>query len=180
MRPITGRRMRRILQVGELIAALAVVLSVIFVGVEIRQNSEAQVRAATQAAVSDYIGSLERITDSPDVACLYVRGAQDFGALSGSERLRFSAFYMSFYYQLQQMHRLAEEGSLDTETWAGFEGLLRETTRYPGVREWFELRRDWFGPGFRAYIDELMRSTPPIEDYLFADAVDPACSGEDG
>lgn len=166
----------RVVQVGELVATLAVVLSVIFVGIEIRQNSEAQARAATQAAVSDYIGSLERITESGDIACLYVRGAQDFGALSGSERLRFSAFYMSFYYQLQEMRRLAEEGALDRETWSGFEGLLRETTRYPGVRQWFEVRRHWFGPGFQEYIDGLMRENSPIEMYLFADVADPACS----
>jgi hypothetical protein len=173
---VRASRLRTAVSVGELVAAVAVVLSVIFVGIEIRQNSEAQMRVATQAAVSDYIGSLERITESRDIACLYVRGAQDFGALSGSERLRFSAFYMSFYYQLQQMHRLAEEGSLDPETWAGFEGLLRETTRYPGVRQWFEVRREWFGPGFQAYIDGLMRTSPAIEDYVFADAVDPACT----
>ncbi|MFO7587463.1 MAG: hypothetical protein R6X22_05260 [Gemmatimonadota bacterium] len=170
------RSKSRVLRVGELVATLAVVLSVIFVGIEIRQNSEAQIRAATQAAVSDYIGSLERITDNGDVACLYVKGVQDYHALSGSERLRFSAFYMSFYYQLQQMHRLAEEGSIDAETWSGFEGLLRETTRYPGVRQWFEVRRSWFGPAFQAYIDGLMRESPPLEDYLFADVMDPACS----
>jgi hypothetical protein len=173
---VRASRLRTAVSIGELIAALAVVLSVIFVGIEVRQNSETQVRAATQAAVSDYIGSLERITESREIACLYVRGAQDFGALSGSERLRFSAFYMSFYYQLQQMHRLAEEGSLDPETWAGFEGLLAETTRYPGVRQWFEVRRSWFGPGFQAYIDGLMRREKPIESYLFADGADPACA----
>ncbi len=165
----------KVLEVGELIATLTVVLSVVFVGVEIRQNSEAQIRSATQAAVSDYIGSLERITESRDIACLYVRGAQNFGALSGSERLRFSAFYMSFYYQLQEMHRLAEEGALDEETWSGFEGLLTETTRYPGVRQWFEVRRHWFGPRFQAYIADLIRANPPVESYLFADESDPAC-----
>jgi hypothetical protein len=59
----------KILQVGELIAAFAVVVSVGFVSFEIRQNSEAQIRSTTQAAVGNYIGSLERFVDNPDLAC---------------------------------------------------------------------------------------------------------------
>lgn len=160
---------------GEAIAAIAVVVSVVFVGVEIRQNSEAQVRSTTQAVVSDYIGSLERLVDNPDFVCLYVAGVQDYETLSGAERLRFSAYYMSTYYQLQEMHRLAAGGSIDADTWSGFESLLRETTRYPGVRHWFSLRRDWFSTRFQDYIDGLMRDNAPIEDYLFEDEDDPAC-----
>lgn len=167
--------MQKLLQVGEILAALAVVTSVVFVALEIRQNSEAQVMSATQSVVSDYIGSLERFIDNPDFACLYVRGAQDYQSLSGSERLRFSAFYMSTYYQLQEMHRLAEEGSIDADTWSGFRSLLEETTRYPGVRQWFAARRTWFSTRFRDYVDELIRDNPPVEDYLFEDEDDPGC-----
>ena len=151
------------------------VVSVGFVSYEIRQNSEAQILSTTQAAVSDYVGSLERFVEHPDMACLYVRGAQDYRSLSGSERLRFSAYYMSTYYQLQEMHRLAEEGSIDADTWSGFHGLLTETTRYPGVRQWFGERRHWFSVRFQDYIDSLIRKNPAIDDYLFNDERDPAC-----
>ena len=57
--------MNKVLQVCEIVAALAVVLSVGFVSLEIQQNSEAQIRLTTQAAVSDYIKSLERFVDNP-------------------------------------------------------------------------------------------------------------------
>lgn len=168
--------MTKALQIGEILAAAGVIASVAFVALEIRQNSQAQVLSTTQTVVSDYIGSLEKFVDNPDFACLYVRGAQDYQTLSGSERLRFSAFYMSTYYQLQEMHRLSEDGSIDADTWSGFHSLLRETTRYPGVRQWFDARRDWFSTRFQDYIDALMRDNPPIEGYLFADEADPACA----
>ncbi len=165
----------KILQIGELVAAFAVVVSVGFVVVEIRQNSEAQIRATTQQAVSNYISSLERHVDNPDFTCLYIRGAQNYGALRGDERLRFSAYYMSTYYQLQEMLRLAEEGSIDADTWSGFRGLLIETTRYPGVREWWSDRRHWFSSHYQEYIDALMQDHEPIDDYLFNDSGDQAC-----
>ena len=168
--------LNKILQVCELIAALAVVISVAFVSVEIRQNSDAQIRSTTQLVVSDYIRSLERFVDNPDLACLYIRGAQDYRSLSGDERLRFSAFYMSLYYQLQEMLRLAEEGSIDSDTWSGFRGLLSETTQYPGVREWFGDRRSWFSSRFQDYVDDLVRENPAIEEYLFRDTAGQSCS----
>jgi hypothetical protein len=168
--------MNRVLQVCEIVAALAVVLSVVFVSLEIKQNSKAQIRSTTQAAVSDYIKSLERFVDNPDLACLYIKGAQDYRSLNGAERLRFSAFYMSFYYQLQEMLQLAEDGSIDADTWSGFLGLLTETTQYPGVRQWFGDRRHWFSAHFQAYIDGLMRDNPPIENYLFRDTSGQPCS----
>lgn len=167
--------MNRVLQTGELVAAAAVVISVIFVVIEIRQNSEAQIQSTTQAAVSDYIGSLERLVDNPDFTCLYVRAVQDYRSLAGAERLRFSGYYMSTYYQLQEMHRLVEEGAIDDDTWSGFHSLLTETTRYPGVRQWWEDRRSWFSVRFRDYIDALMDANAPIDEYLFEDGEDQTC-----
>ena len=156
-------------------ANIGVLIGIVFLAVEIRQNSEAQIRSTTQAAVGNYIGSLERFVDNADLACLYIKGAQGYRSLNGAERLRFSAFYMSFYYQLQEMLRMAEEGSIDADTWEGFQGLLKETTQYPGVRQWFSDRRHWFSTHFQDYIDSLIRDNPPIEDYLFRDEGDQAC-----
>ncbi|MEZ5961661.1 MAG: hypothetical protein R3C30_14750 [Hyphomonadaceae bacterium] len=169
-KPLKLWPLARILQIGELTAAVAVIISVIFVGVEIRQNSQAQVQATTQAAVSDYVSSLELIADNREFACLYTQGAHDFEALDAADRLRFSAFYMSTYYQLQEMHRLSEKGAIDADTWSGFHSLLQETTRYPGVRQWFAVRRSWFSVRFQTYVDELMREAPSIEESAFDDA----------
>jgi hypothetical protein len=165
----------KILQIGEIVAALAVVVSVGFVAIEIRQSSDAQIRSTTQAAVGNYITSLERHVDNPDFACLYIRGAQDYRSLRGADRLRFSAYYMSTYYQLQEMLQLAEEGSIDADTWSGFQNLLTETTRYPGVRQWFSDRRHWFSSRFQDHIDSLIQENQPIEDYLFNDDSDQTC-----
>lgn len=153
-------------------ANIGVLVGIVFLAFEIQQNSEAQIRSTTQVAVGNYIGSLERFVDNADLACLYIKGAQDYRALDGAERLRFSAFYISLYYQLQEMLQLAEEGSIDADTWSGFQGLLNETTQYPGVRQWFSDRRHWFSSQFQEHIDGLVRDNPAIENYLYRDRGD--------
>ena len=88
-------KLGKAIRIGEFVAALVVVVSVGFVAVEIRQNSEEQIRSTTPVAVGTYINSLERLVDNSDFTCLYIRGAQNYRALTGAERLRFSAYYMS-------------------------------------------------------------------------------------
>ena len=54
MVPATMWSLRNIHQIGELFAAFAVVLSLLFVGYEVRQNNLTQIRNATQEVLRDY------------------------------------------------------------------------------------------------------------------------------
>jgi len=72
----------KIHQVGELIAAVAVVISLIFVGYEVRQNNERQIQATTQTMVSDYASGLLAVANDAELACIYVRGTADYLSLT--------------------------------------------------------------------------------------------------
>lgn len=78
-------------------ANIGVLVGIVFLAFEIQQNSEAQIRSTTQVAVGNYIGSLERFVDNADLACLYIKGAQDYRAL---ERGRAFALQRVLYIPL--------------------------------------------------------------------------------
>ena len=59
----------KIHKVGELLAAIAVVLSLLFVGYEIQQNNETQKRLTTRSLARDWGYSVESLQD-PDMAWL--------------------------------------------------------------------------------------------------------------
>ena len=87
-------------QIGELIAAVAVVISLVFVGYEVQQNSQAQTGIATEAVVRDFVVAIRTLSEDAEMACIYSIGAQDYEPLSGSERLRLSAYLLGIYYAL--------------------------------------------------------------------------------
>jgi hypothetical protein len=60
-------------RVGELAAAAAVVLSLLFVGYEIKQNNRRQVQATTQALVSQYTDKVSLLAQDAELACLYIQ-----------------------------------------------------------------------------------------------------------
>jgi len=163
----------KIHQVGELIAAVAVVISLVFVGYEVQQNSQAQNRMATEAVVRDYVGTIRSVSGDAELACIYAAGVRDFESLSGSQRLRLSAFFLSTFYAIQEMHNLAQQGSIEPSIWRGFDELAREVHRLPGVRQWFKTRRHWFSEDFQRYVDENAQRSSPVGPLVYDD---PACA----
>jgi len=162
----------KIHQLGELIAAVAVVISLVFVGYEVQQNSKAQTRTATEAVVRDFVGTIRMLSEDAEMACIYAVGVQDYRALSGSERLRFSAYFLGVFYALQEMYTLVQQGSIDSDIWVGFDELMGEIGQLPGVRDWFETRRRWFTEDFQLYIDAIALDRPPGDPVIYDD---PAC-----
>ena len=166
-------QLKKIHQVGELIAAVAVVISLVFVGYEVQQNNQAQTRIATEAVVRDFVTAIRTLSEDAEMACIYSLGIQDFQSLSGSERLRLSAYLLGVHYAVQEMHSLAQQGSIVPGVWNGFEQLAKDSIQLPGARQWFATRRNWFSPEYQQYIDEALQNPSPTE-LVFYD--DPACA----
>jgi hypothetical protein len=152
-----------------------VVLSLIFVGLQIQQNSKAQIQAGTQAVVSEYNNGVRALSSDPGLICVYLRGVQDYSSLSGAERGRFSSYFLSMFNVQQQIHRFRLDGAIDEDVWSGFDAQLKDIVRRPGVYQRFTTRAHWYGRDFRAYIEAAHSEPPPPTDPMLLSA-DPACT----
>jgi hypothetical protein len=161
--------------IAEVVSAIAVVLSLIFVGLQIQQNSKAQIQAGTQTVVSEYNDGVRALSIDPGLVCVYLRGLQDYSSLSGVDRVRFNAFFLSMFNVQQQIHRFRLDGAIDEDVWSGFDAQLKDVVRLPGVNQWFETRAHWYGRDFRAYIESARSEPPPQTNPLLLRA-DPACT----
>ncbi len=164
--------LRKIHKVGELVAAVAVVVSLVFVGYEVQQNSQAQTRTATEAVVRDFVGSIRSLSTNADMACIYSEGVQDFESLSGSERLRFSAYSLGVFYAIQEMHNLRQHDAIEPGIWRGFDELSQEVMQLPGTGQWFATRRNWFSEEFQTYFDSYAINPSSVNPVIYDD---PAC-----
>lgn len=76
---------------AQVIGAIGVVASLIFVGIQIRQNTAAT-RAASHNAVSDSLNDFNRMfAESMDLSQIWLAGTADRGALTDVARFRFDA-----------------------------------------------------------------------------------------
>lgn len=67
-------KLARYAQVAEIIAGFSILVGLLFVGLELRQNTKAQRVTATQTLVVDYENAIDVMSRNADAACIYVLG----------------------------------------------------------------------------------------------------------
>jgi len=122
---------------GEFVGAVGVVVSFVFLAVQIRHNTRALRDAAEKDMAQDTANWLGLIVEHDDVARIFRLGLRGWEGLDEDERVRFSMimFGAFFHYQhLWSRHRL---GQLDPEYWAGQWQVIMWYCRQPGFRSWW-------------------------------------------
>ncbi len=142
--------------IAEIVGGIAIVLSLAFVGYEIRLNNQRQVQSTTQSIVSDYSVYVSLIAEDAALACIYVRGGQDYLGMTGADRVRFSALWISILRVVEDMYYQEKAGYVDSRIWSGIDATMRESMQLPGMQQWFAQRGDWFSAEFREFLSGMI------------------------
>ncbi|MEQ8693950.1 MAG: hypothetical protein RIC85_01305 [Gammaproteobacteria bacterium] len=120
--------------IAEIIGALAVVITLVYLTVEIRQNRVA-VETATQASISEGWNSVNAvILGSEEVGDIWARGFEDPDSLSPGEKVRFMILGQSYVNQFTLEKRLADSGALLPEQWEEHAAALSHIMNSAGGR----------------------------------------------
>jgi len=161
--------------IAEIIGGLAVIVGLIFVGLELRQNTVVQRVTATQTLVADYENAVDLLTKDERSACIYVRGSNGLENLTGIERYEFFVMWFHLLRAAEQLHYYSLEGMVEQRIWRGFQRQLDEVVRYPGVQQYWQLRRDWYSDEFQEFVDQLLERAPAINSVPLSDE---GCRGD--
>jgi len=141
--------------IGELVSGLAVVGSLIFVGLQIRQSNQLNQAESVRAFARDYNNLLMHLK-KPDLLDIWRRGSIDFDSLSGSEK---SQVHLVLLYHFVLGWA---DSKIDPSRSGPFAAFLDQafglTVRAPGFAQWwrqFKRGPESLSPGYAAYIDDL-------------------------
>lgn len=104
---------------GELIAALATIATLVYLAIQIRQNTRS-VRASSRLAVSTAYNEHSRLRLDPTVNRAYLQGLRAYPDMPMDERSIFSNLISDHFVFFQGVFALYEEGQLDRGTYEGF------------------------------------------------------------
>jgi|GEM_PF-3185577 len=118
--------------IGQVIDAIAVVISLIYVALPIRQNANA-VRAATAQFVHEHFASWYHLLAADgELSRVVIAGLKDYGSLSEKDKARFVATFMAFLSYSQNAFLKWRQGLLAPSLWMGWEQLIMNLTGAPG------------------------------------------------
>jgi len=135
---------------SQTIAVVAILASLVFVGIQIKQNTVQAKADAADKAHRTFNDWYENVT--PDTADLVFRAVQDFDSLNPAEKFRVIAYLTPMIVNLQEVHSKWLDGSFPEDRWQFWDGWLSFSIS-PLLARYWEERRQMFSERFREYLD---------------------------
>ena len=129
--------------IGQLAAVLVGIPSLIYLAVQIREQTRERRQQAVNALTVQWGDLTRSLHDDPEFVAIYLRGLQSFNDLDAVSKLRFSAFFNRFFKNFQGMYFSHREGILSAPLWGEVERTMSDLIAYPGTREWWQTRKHW-------------------------------------
>jgi hypothetical protein len=150
--------------IGQIVGAIAVVISLIYVALQIRQNTNA-IRAATAQSVHEHFANwYNSFARDASLSQIAINGLKEYGSLSEADKARCVAVFMAFLSYSQNAFLKWRQGLLEPSLWLGWEQVIMNLVCAPGGKAFWKERSYLFGEEFRRYVeDDLMKRTPHPE-----------------
>ncbi len=156
-----------IANIGEFIGGIGVLCSLIFVGLQIRQNT-ASVRASTLQANTAYWTNFLTALARSELVDIYGKGISGSPHLDRKEFGQFFLLTRAYFLGLENQHYQYVHGLLDPEKFAAYEIAVREQTfAFAGIRAIWEIVRHGYSPDFVAFVERQIALTPMHQDSVF-------------
>lgn len=125
-------------QVGEFIGGIAVLVTLLYLAVQARQNNKNQKLSATISLQDNYLRSVDQWFGDADRTNIVIEGLQRPDQLDDAGRLRFAAQLFTLYSFIESVFYYNENGQCDPALANRTFSLLTFYRDTPGVREWWE------------------------------------------
>jgi hypothetical protein len=120
---------------GELIAAIATVVTLIYLTTQIRQNNKALAEATSASVNTSYASINSRISSDEQFAELFLRGRRDLHSLNPVELERFRAFVQDILNVSVYVDGLQSSHKVNTLHFDAFNVIAGLYHTYPGIRD---------------------------------------------
>ena len=139
--------------IGEIVGSIAVIISIIYVAIQIRTNTEAERTSTYQAVVSDFGALNNTMAGTPELSHMFVEAMEDYHQLSSDEKARISQLFFQCFHYFENMFYQNQKGYLDEEVWTGWKRLMLTYYSRPGFQTWWEHRRNVYSESFALFLE---------------------------
>lgn len=146
--------------VSQLVGSIAVVFSVLYLGVQVHRSTRVAKVAAQDAAAAAVREVTNTFMENAEMARIWRVGLEDLETLSAEDQARFFHAAHQFMKALETIHFHYVTGLMDKQLWLGWLELLRHYAAAPGISHYWQLRSDLFSHRFREFVRTL---EPPRE-----------------
>ena len=147
-------------QVGEFVGGVGVFVSLIYLGIQIRQgnrqvehNTRSLEVSTYRAITSDLNQFRALLIQDSELGRIYLEGLKDPSKLKPEEQFRFRGLMQTLFSNLELMHRVRQARLLELDS---HDATLLGVAVMPGARAWWQQARYLYGQDFQRYVDAVV------------------------
>jgi hypothetical protein len=165
--------------IGSLVSGAAVLGSLIYLALQVRQTDRNQMAAIRHTRVTRIVDIQLAIAD-PGVAGAWRHGLQSPGEVTQEELTQFVALCRALFYHLEDSFFQHEEGLLNEDAFATVRDGTRNLAGFPGYRTAWKANRRAYAGRFGDFMDGIVASagresltvTPSVDEWRAAYAAE--------
>ena len=145
---------------SQLLSSIAVLGTLIYLAVEIRQNTAAERASTRLGTVNLSMTELHRLIEHPDLyRCLANRDP-----LQSDEAVRLHAFLLGFMRHMEYVWRQYKRGAAEDYEWRNHSLPIRSALKAKRSERWWQaLGRYAFDASFVEEVDALLKDQPNVD-----------------
>ena len=142
---------------ADIVSSIGVVVSLIYVSVQIRQNTRAQKAATYNALTSNTVAILSPLLADPGITEFIVRVQSNPDTATPAEKLRFHTFLLIGFRHWDNLYFQYRSGALDEGMWRSYDRTMDKWMDNDAWRQWFRDNGSSFSPELGDLLRERMK-----------------------
>ena len=166
--------LEQVYYIGELIAAVVLIISVFYLAIQMKQNTQAIRSTAAYEATQSLSGWYLAIGHDQQSLDVFVRGLSGSENLDGNEKYQFIILVHAAFLSFQNTFYLAYEQTLNEEMKHSLTAAICVIKDTPGFKFYWEQRRGTLMKEFRKYVEtEVLTREHSEAAKLYSQLVEP-------
>jgi hypothetical protein len=153
--------------IGEFVAAVAVVVSLIYLALQIRQNTRS-VASSTYQGIRHMVQEMELLLASdPELNRIWTIGRREPDSLDDEQWSRFSTLALTFYRTFENAYFERQKKVFDDQTYRPWEVFSLQLSAEPGLLRWWKRHSNLLTDEFQRYVERqrAARESTELESY---------------
>ncbi|MEQ9021582.1 MAG: hypothetical protein RLN82_02350 [Pseudomonadales bacterium] len=138
---------------AEIIAAIAVIASLIYVARQLQQTNEMMKVSASNSRVEREYDILNDVIGNREIAEIWCKGDRSFDSLDDIDQQRLIFFERRAIVLWHHIYSLRQQGLYSDEDWHWNEWIIQNIGRRQAIREAWNLFKGSYQQSFQNYID---------------------------
>jgi hypothetical protein len=148
---------------GEFISGLAVVVTLVYLALQIRHNTRAVRSSMHQDMVESTLRIAESVSDNENVGRIVLKADADFDSLTEEEKIRFEAYAERVFGNFESVFYSYRNSMIEQDLWESWESAYLTDISRDAMRRFWKDERPLHLRDFMDFVDKFYRSHPAGE-----------------